>query len=79
MSRNVFAQYLRECLLETKQLAHVGNPPNKPITNDKTKPLGFQKVGHENRQHGVTWLGHHVVPLGMGKSQFQHMLLHLEK
>jgi hypothetical protein len=28
----------------------------KLVIGDKTKPLGFQKVGHESRQLGVTWL-----------------------
>jgi hypothetical protein len=68
MSRDVLAQYLKECLLKAKQTsARVSNPPNKPATNDKIEPLNFQKVGHENIQLGVTWLGHLVMPFGAGK------------
>ncbi len=49
MSRNVFAQYSKEQLLNEKQtLARVSNLPKKPITKGKTEPLSSQKVGHEN-------------------------------
>lgn len=34
----------------------VSDPPRKPITRDKTKPLSSQKVGPESGQLGVTWL-----------------------
>jgi hypothetical protein len=51
----------------------------KIIIRGKIKPLGFQRVGHENGHHGVTWLGHLVMPSGMGKCQFQHVLLHLKE
>jgi len=45
MSGNVFTWYLKEHLLETKQISiHVGDPPKKPITRDKIKPLGSQRV-----------------------------------
>jgi hypothetical protein len=68
MSKNVLTQYPKECLLEAKQTPTcISNPLEKPTTKDKTKPVGFQKVGHENRQHGVTWLGHFVVPFGTGR------------
>jgi hypothetical protein len=80
MNKDVLAQYLKECVLEVKQIfAHVGNPPNKLITKDKIEPLSFQKVRHENGQLGVTWLKHLVVPFGMGKCQFQHVLFHLKE
>jgi len=59
--------------------AHVGDPQKKPKTKDKTKPLGFQRVGLESEQLGVTKLGHFVVPFGTRKCQFQHVLLHLEE
>jgi hypothetical protein len=80
MNRDVLAQYFFKCLLEAKQThVRVGNPPKKPATSDKTKPLSFQKVGHENKQLEVTWFGHLVMPFGMGKCQSQHVLLHLEE
>jgi hypothetical protein len=40
------------------------HPPKKPTTRGKTKPLGSQRVGHENTHLGVTWLGHFVRPFG---------------
>jgi len=80
MSRNVLAQYLKECLLEGKQtFVCVSDPPKKLITGGIIEPLGFQKVGHESKHLGVTWLRHLVMPFGMGKCRFQHVLLHLEE
>jgi hypothetical protein len=62
MSENVFARYLKEHLLETKQTStHVGDPPKKPTTGDKIKPLISQSVGLESKQLGVTWFGHLLV------------------
>ncbi len=38
MNGNIFAQYLKERLLEAKQTPiHVGDLPKKPTTKDKTK------------------------------------------
>jgi hypothetical protein len=48
-------------------LARVNNLPNKLATGDKIEPLGFQRVGLETKQLGVTWFGHLVVLSGMGK------------
>jgi hypothetical protein len=80
MNEDVLTQYPKECLLEVKQtLVHVGDSLKKPTTRDKTKPVGFQRVGPKNEQLGVTWLGHLIVPSRMGKCQSQHVLLHLEK
>jgi len=63
MNKDVFAQYLKACLLEVKQtLIHVDNLPNKFVIRDKIEPLGFQRVGLKNRQLGVTWLGHLIMP-----------------
>ncbi len=68
MNEKVFVQYSKECLLEVKQtFTHVNNPPKKLTTGGKTKPLSFQKVGHENKHLGVTWLEHLVMPFRMGK------------
>jgi len=47
--------------------ACVGNLPKKLANGDKIKPLGSQRVGCENGQHGVTWFGHFIMPSGMGK------------
>ncbi len=53
MSNNVFAQYLKEHLLEVKQTpTHVSNLLKKFAIGDKTKPLNFQKVGPKNKQLG---------------------------
>jgi hypothetical protein len=57
----------------------VNDPPKKPTTRGKIEPLSSQKVGHENRHLKVTWLKHFIMPSGMGKCQFQHVLLHLEE
>jgi len=63
MSGNVLVQYPNKRLLKGKQTpTRVSDPPKKLATRDKTKPLSFQKVGHENRQPRVTWLGHLVMP-----------------
>jgi hypothetical protein len=48
-------------------LAHLIDPPKKHTTMDKTKPLGSQRVGHENEQLGVIGLGYLVAPSGIGK------------
>jgi hypothetical protein len=60
-------------------LTCVSDPPKKPTIGDKTKPLGSQKVGLENKQPRVTWLGYLVMPSKMEKCKFQHVLLHLEE
>jgi hypothetical protein len=71
MNRDVLAQYLKECLLEEKQTpVRVSDPLKKPTTGGKIEPLGSQRVGHESEHLGVTWLGHLVVPSGMGKCLF---------
>jgi hypothetical protein len=59
--------------------ACVGDSPKKPLIKDKTKPLGFQRVGPKSKQLRVTWFGHLIVPSGIGKYQFQHVLLHPKK
>jgi len=57
MNKDVLVQYLKECLLKGKQtLAHVNDLPKKLATGGKIEPLSFQRVGHESRHHGVTWL-----------------------
>jgi len=57
MSGDVIAWYLKECLLEAKQiLVCVGNPPKKLIIGDKTKPLSSQKVKLKNEQPRVKGL-----------------------
>ncbi len=77
MSEYMLAQYSKEHLLETKQtLVRVNNPPKKLATRDKTKPLGFQRVGPESEQPKVIWLGHLLILCKMGKCRFQHVLLH---
>jgi hypothetical protein len=60
-------------------LPHVDNLPKKPITSDKTKPLGSQRVGPESGQLGVIGFAHLIVPFGTGKCQSQHALLHLKE
>jgi len=68
MSGDVLTQYSEEQLLEGKQIfAHVSNLPKKLITGGKTKPLSFQKVGHENGHPKVTWFKHLIMPFGIGK------------
>jgi hypothetical protein len=68
MSENMLAQYSKEHLLETKQtLVRVSNPPKKLATRDKTKPLGFQRVGPESEQPRVIWLEHLLVLFRTGK------------
>jgi hypothetical protein len=63
MNKNVLVRYLKECLLEGHQThVHVNDPPKKLAIGGKIEPLGFQRVGHENQQPRVTWLGHLVVP-----------------
>lgn len=77
MNRDVLAQYLKECLLERKQNhVHVSDSPKKLVTRVKTKPLSSQKVGHESKHPGMTWLGHLVMPFGTRKCRSQHVLLH---
>ncbi len=34
----------------------VGNLPKKIVIGDKTKPLSSQRVGHDIKHPGVTWL-----------------------
>jgi hypothetical protein len=59
--------------------AHVGDLLKKPTIRDKTKPLGFYKVGLESGQPRVTRLEHLILPSGTRKCQFHHALLHLEE
>ncbi len=50
MSNDVLVQYPKEHLLERKQTCvRVSNSPKKFAIGGKTKPLGSQRVGHENR------------------------------
>ncbi len=78
MSENMLAQYSKKHLLKTKQtLVHVSDPPKKLATRDKTKPLGFQRVGPESEQPRVIWLEHLLVLFRTGKCWSQHVLLHL--
>jgi hypothetical protein len=68
---------MKECLLKRHQtLVRVNDPPKQLAIGGKIEPLGSQRVGHENQHPRVTWLGHLVVPSGMGKCQTQHVLLH---
>ncbi len=49
----MFAWYLKEHVLEVKRiLIRVHDPPKKPSTRGKTKPLGSQKVGLESDNLG---------------------------
>ncbi len=49
MNKDVLVQYLKEHLLEGKQIrTRVNDPPNKLTIGGKIEPLGFQKVGHES-------------------------------
>jgi len=41
---------------------HVSDPPKKHTTRDKTKPLGYQRVGLENEQPRVIRLGYLIMP-----------------
>jgi hypothetical protein len=80
MSKDVLVQYPRECLLEGKQTPiRVNDPPKKPTIKGKIEPLGFRRVGHDSEHLGVTWFEHLVMPFGMRKCRFQHVLLHLEE
>jgi hypothetical protein len=57
-----------ERLLKMKQtFIHVGDPPKKPTTKDKTKSLNSQRVGPENGQPRVSRLKYLVMPSKMGK------------
>lgn len=68
MSRDMFTWYLKEHVLEMRQTpTRVHNPPKKPSTRGKTKPLGFQNVGLESKQPRVTRLEYLVVPFGTKK------------
>jgi hypothetical protein len=80
MSENVFARYSKKHLLEGKQiLVSVSDPPKKLAIGGKIKPLGFQRVEHENEHPRVTWLEYFVVPSEIRKCWFQHVLLHQEE
>jgi hypothetical protein len=46
---------------------------------DKIEPLNFQRVKPGNIQPKVTGFGYFVMPFGMGKCQWQHVLLHPKK
>ncbi len=81
MSGDMLAQYSKELLLEMKQtLVRVSNPPMKlaKLNRNKTKPLGFQKVGLESERPRVIWFGHLLVLCRTRKCWSQHVLLHLE-
>ncbi len=68
MNEVMFAWYLKERLLKTKQTPIcAGDSLKKPTIEDKTKPLGFQKVGLENGQPKVTRLVRFIVQSRMGK------------
>jgi hypothetical protein len=70
----------KERLLKGKQTpTRLSDPPKKPITKDKTKPLGSQRVGPESEQLGVTWFRHLVIRFGTRKCWSQHVLLHLKE
>jgi hypothetical protein len=56
--------------------AHVGDPPKKLTTKDKIKPISFQRGGLESEQLRVKRFWHLITLSGMGKCQFQHVLLH---
>jgi hypothetical protein len=80
MDRDVFAQYSKKRLLKVKKtFIWVSNSPRKLSTGDKTKLLSSQRVGLDNGQPRVTWLGHFIVSFGMGTCWFQHVQLHLEE
>jgi len=50
MSKDVLVRYSKEYLLERKQTCvRVSNSPKKLAIGGKIKPLGPQRVGHENR------------------------------
>ncbi len=75
MSRNLFAWYMKEHMLEVKQtFVCVGDLLKKFISREKTKPVRSQRVGLESEQLGVTWLVYFITPSKMGKYQFQHVL-----
>jgi hypothetical protein len=58
----MFARYPKECILKVKQTpTRVGDSLKKHVTMDKTKPIGFQKVGFDNGQFRVTWFKHVVM------------------
>jgi hypothetical protein len=77
MSKNMFAWYLKEHVLEVRQTpTHVHDPLKKPSTKGKTKPLGSQKVGLESKQPRVTRFEYLVMPSRTKKCQYQHVLLH---
>jgi hypothetical protein len=56
---------------------HVGDMSKKSAIGDETKPLSFQKVGPDNRQHEVIGFGYFIVPFGTKKCHSQYVLLHL--
>ncbi len=77
ISENVFAWHLKEHILESKQTStYVSNLTKKLAIEDKTKPLGFQKVRLENEQPEVIWLKYLIVPSKTRKCQSQHVLLY---
>jgi hypothetical protein len=54
MSRDVFAWYLKVCLLKVRNVfSRVSNFPNKLTIEDKNEPLGSQRVEHESEQPRV--------------------------
>jgi hypothetical protein len=69
MNWNMFTWYLKECLLEAKQAPTYGGDLPKKTTEDKTKPLIFQRVGLESGQPRVIGLRYFIMPSRMGKCQ----------
>jgi hypothetical protein len=67
MSKDVLVWYLKECLLKGKQTpTYVNDPPKKLAIRGMIEQLSSQRVGHESRCPGVTWV-EHLVPLGTKK------------
>jgi hypothetical protein len=68
MSKDVFAWYLKECLLGARKTPTcVSDLLRKLITGDKIQPLSSQRVGPESEQLGVIRLGYYVMPFKMKK------------
>jgi hypothetical protein len=59
--------------------ACVNDLRKKLAIRNKIEPLGFHRVGFENKQLGVTWFRHLVMLFGTRKCWSQHVLLHLEE
>jgi hypothetical protein len=48
-----------------KKFACVNDLQKKPITKNKTKPLGSQRVGFKNGKLDITWFEYFIMPFGM--------------